>query len=305
MDVSIIIVNWNTREMLKECIRSVISNCKDIDIELLVVDNNSSDGSADMVRGEEGPITLIANDENLGFALANNQGMKIAKGKYVMLLNPDTIVRDNSIQKMMKFYEKLESPGVLTCKLLNPDLTLQKSVNRFYNFWRSIFENRITFTFLEKTKSSSDQSALAWNHDSTKKIDWAHGAVMFYSKEVMDEIGMLDDRFYIYAEEIDYYMRCKKAGKDSWFLHEASIVHYGKASSRQAKSKMFIQNYKSFYLLLKKHYGHVQYLMYRWRTSFYLIAWMLLFTVKREKEMVDLYKDLWRWQLSPESKVKL
>ncbi|MFK7970837.1 MAG: glycosyltransferase family 2 protein [Bacteroidia bacterium] len=257
VDVSVVIVSWNTKDLLRACLNSVYEQTKAYSLEVFVVDNDSPDKSADMVREEFPQVQLIANDDNRGFAPANNQALERANGRYVLLLNPDTVVLDGAIDKMIDYAEenKNEKVGVVTCKLLNGDGSLQKSVNSFYSFWRSFIENRFFEGILQKMNMGGKTFMSFWDHSERREIDWAFGAVMLFSKDLMDDIGMLDDRFYIYAEEMDYFMRAKKAGYHSWFLPEIEITHFGKSSSRQRRAAMFIQNYKSFYLFLEKHYS--------------------------------------------------
>lgn len=303
IDVSVVIVSWNTKDMLRECLESVYAQTKRYTLEVFVVDNDSPDHSADMVAAEFPQVHLIANTDNKGFAPANNQALERATGRYMLLLNPDTVVLEGAIDKMLDYAEahKDDKIGVLTCKLLNGDGTLQKSVNRFYNFWRSFVENRFFEGILQKLNVKNGPFLSFWDHNDLREIDWAFGAVMLFSKDLMDEIGMLDDRFYIYAEEMDYFMRAKKAGYSSWFLPEISITHYGKSSSRQRRSAMFIQNYKSFYLFLEKHYSRLDNWLYKGRTSIYLLLWYTVFSLKKgeeAKEQRDVYRDTIRWHFS-------
>lgn len=310
-DVSIIIVSWNTKKMLEDCIRSIYEQTKKYTFEIIVTDNNSPDKSADMVAEKFPDVVLIANKDNKGFAAGNNQALAIAKGAYILLLNPDTLVINAAIDRMLdyaKSYQGEKKLGILTCKLLNGDMTLQKSVNNYYSFWRSFVENRFFAPLIEKLNFKSSGLKSTWNHDSDIAIDWAYGAVMLFSREILERVGMLDDRFYIYAEEMDYFMRVKKAGYESRFVAGIEIIHYGKSSSRQRRSAMFIQNYKSFYLFLKKHYGHFSYLIYRIRATVYLFLWYLRYlfgNTDEAKEQRTVYWETLKWHFSPASKITL
>ena len=303
IDVSVVIVSWNTKDLLRECLESVYAETRKHSLEVFVVDNNSPDDSAAMVAEEFPQVRLIANEDNRGFAPANNQALELATGKYILLLNPDTVVLDGAIDKMVDYAEehKEEKIGILTCKLLNGDGSLQKSVNRFYSFWRSFIENRFFEKILERFNAKSDAFLSFWDHSDKREIDWAFGAVMLFSKDMMDEIGMLDDRFYIYAEEMDYFMRAKKAGYHSWFLPDIEITHYGKSSSRQRRAAMFIQNYKSFYLFLEKHYSKLDNFLYKTRTWIYLFGWYTLFSIRRDEEartQREVYRETIKWHFS-------
>ena len=308
VDVSIIIVNWNTKKLLKECIESVYKETKKYSFEIIVVDNNSPDNSADMVREEFPDVTLIANTDNKGFAAGNNQALKIANGKNLFLLNPDTVVLEGAIDKMLDFiYDK--KCGALTCKLQNTDGSLQKSVNSFYSFWASLFESRFFANISKKINFKTDKFMTYWAHDEVKKIDWARGAVLMFTKEVMDKIGVLDERYYIYGEEIDFYFRVRKAGFDAYFIPNAVILHHGKSSSKQRRAEMFIQNYKSLYIFLKKNYNSYSYYLYRLRVYIFLIIWIIKHSInsliKKNSEesgiQLDVYKKTFIWHFKKES----
>lgn len=310
-NLAIIIVNWNTKRMLRNCLNSIIEQTKEYSYEIYVVDNNSPDKSADMVTNEFPNVHLIANNKNKGFAAANNQALKIAEANNYLLLNPDTIVLENAIDKMMSFKEN-SNYDIITCKLLNSDGTLQKSVNSFYNFWQTIFENRMTNLLTSKINFNKTNLNSLWNHDSIKEIDWARGAVVLFSNKVLKTVGFLDEMFFIYGEEIDYFFRAKQFGFKSVFIPNAVIMHHGKASSKQKKSEMFIQNYKSFYLFLKKHYSVLSYFTYRTRVHFILISWVIYYTVAKILsptntkivQQKDVYTKTLLWHFSKESLIK-
>ncbi len=304
--VSVVIVNWNTRKLLHDCLNSVFQETKECRLEVWVVDNNSPDGSAEMVAKDFPEVKLIANKDNVGFAPANNQALSLCTGDYILLLNPDTVVLAGAIDKMAYWYKANENKqlGIVTCKLLNADGSLQKSVNPFYSFWSTLLENRFLSGFLSRFKSSSRILESHWEHDKIKDIDWAYGAVMFFSRKVFDTIGLLDERFYIYAEEIDYFMRIRKAGLRSVFLPDVHITHFGGSSSKQKRAAMFIQNYKSFYLFLNKHYGGLSYWAYRLRAQVYLVFWLIKYSLGKDEEskvQKQVYKETLLWHFKAES----
>ncbi len=311
-DLSIIIVNWNTKDLLRNCINSVINQTNKYSYQIFVVDNNSPDNSAQMVSSEFPHVTLIANTINYGFAKANNQALAIAKSKYYLLLNPDTLVIENAIDKMIA-YMMVNNTQLLTCKLLNDDLSLQKSVSSFFSLGKSLIENRFFAEVLNKYNSSGNKLTSFWNHNSIRQIDWAHGAVLMMSDEAFRKVGLLDERFYIYAEEMDYYMRFRKAGYYAVYHPDIKIIHYGKSSSRQKRAEMFIHNYKSFYLFLKKHYPKHVYSIYRIRTLLYLNLWMFKYSLEfllkkvsmlkadEPKTQVKVYWNTFLWHLKRES----
>lgn len=311
--ISIIVVNWNTKDLLRDCLNSVIAQTK-TDYELFVVDNDSPDKSADMVKAEFPKVKLIANKENRGFAAANNQAIEIASGEYIFLLNPDTIILENAIDKMVDYMDRNPQIGASSCKLLNGDGSLQKSVGNFYSFWATILENRIIPKLLPNSKFLSKRLVAFWDHETEREIDWARGAVLLVRNSIVKEIGALDEQYYIYGEEIDWCWRIKKAGYNIMYLPQAEIIHFGKASSEQRKIAMFIQNYKSFYIFLKKNYPFYSYYIYRSRTMVYIYLWLLKFKVSKilnrndsAKESalqgMEVYKASLKWHWSKESKI--
>ncbi|MBN8568495.1 MAG: glycosyltransferase family 2 protein [Ignavibacteria bacterium] len=313
-DLSIIIVSWNTKGLLRKCLQSVYDETKKYSFEIVVVDNDSPDDSAGMVREEFPDVKLIANKTNNGFAPANNQGLEIATGKNILFLNPDTVVLNGAIDKMMDYLlaNKDKGVGCVACKLLNDDMTLQKSVNNFFSLWSSFFENRFFADMLSKLNTKKMFMSF-WDHSDTREIDWAYGAVFLVSEECYKKVGMLDDRFFIYAEEMDYFMRIRKAGYKSVFLHDVEIIHYGKSSSRQRRAAMFIQNYKSLYLYIKKHYNFLTYYIYRTRAFIFLFLWVGIYSFKfilhkltgksteEDTEQLKVYTQTIKWHFTKDS----
>jgi len=316
IDISVIIVSWNTKDLLRNCLNSVNNETRRYSFEIIVVDNNSPDNSARMVEEEFPGVVLIANQDNRGFAAGNNQAMVIAKGENILLLNPDTVVIENAIDKMLDYIKSGKSHFV-TCKLLNGDGSLQKSVNSFFSLFGSLVENRYLGEKLAKLDTSGKRFMAFWDHSENREIDWAYGAVMLFSRELFEKVGLLDERFYIYAEEMDYYKRVWAAGYKPVFLADVKIIHFGKSSSRQRRAAMFIQNYFSFYIFLKKHYSSTTYYLYRFRVFVYMKLWFFYFFVKflakklllrntdEEKEQIKVYWQTFKWNLSKKSFVKL
>jgi len=313
-DVSIIIVSWNTVNLLRKCLQSIYDETKKYTFEIIVIDNDSPDDSADMVAKEFPEVKLIANKDNRGFAPANNQGLEIADARNILFLNPDTIVIKNAIEKIIEYIDenKKNGVGIVTCKLLNDDGTLQKSVNNFFSFWSSFFENRF-FAELFKKLNTEKTFMSYWDHSELREIDWSYGAVILITREVLEKVGYLDDRFYIYAEEMDYYLRARKAGYKAIFLPDVEIIHVGKSSSRQRRAAMFIQNYKSFYLFLKKHYSFLTYYAYRIRTFNFLFLWLIKYSVQyivhkilsrsteEDKNQIEVYSKTIKWHFTSDS----
>jgi hypothetical protein len=253
LDVSVVIVNWNTRDVLRDCLASVYTNTKNIRFEVIVIDNASSDGSAEMVRGEFPHVILLMNPRNLGFATANNQGMSVANGRYVLLLNSDTILLDNAIEKTMAFADSHVQAGIVGCRVLNPDKSLQPTCFMF----PSVLNMFLWATYLSRAFATSKffgrERMIWWHRDDVREVDVATGCFMLVRSQAIEQVGLLDEQFFMYGEETDLCCRFKKAGWKILFTPDAEIIHLGGASTRQISSEMFQQYAKSMLLFFKKH----------------------------------------------------
>lgn len=266
--LSIIIVNWNVRHLLFKCLKSIIRFAPDFSYEIFVVDNNSSDRSQEMLKSafnkeiQSGLIKLILNDQNLGFAKANNLAIKKSKAKYVLLLNPDTeIIQKNTFEKMIQTMENNHKIGILGTKLLNSNRTLQPSVRRFPDLFSQaiiLLKLHVVLPLFVLKK----YFALDFNYDRELECDQVMGSVFLIREKVIKEIGILDEDYWIWFEEVDY---CKRAQDKSWLVYytpEISIVHYGSQSFKQMlnprKQKEFN---KSLLLYFKKHHKIWKYII--------------------------------------------
>lgn len=234
--LSIIIVNWNTRNHLKWCLRYIYTRTKGINFEVFVVDNGSHDGSVELVEKNYPSAKLIRNQTNVGFAKANNQAIRQAKGKYVLLLNSDTKVVHQTLVKMVEFMEENDKVGILGCKLLNPDGSLQPSCRQFPSLLSQIIILLKLHNLFPNLKTIRDYYMLDWPHDVTKKVDQVMGACFLVRRKVFDKIGLLDEKYFIWFEEVDFCRRALKAGWDTYFLPAAEIYHEKGASFNQVLS---------------------------------------------------------------------
>lgn len=237
IDISIIIVSYNTKDLLVSCLLSLISAQTNNDRwEVIVVDNASSDGSVEALNNLRPTIydlRTIRNETNVGFAKANNQGIKEAKGKYILLLNSDTEVGEGSIQLVHQYMEKHTNVGVATCKLILPDGRIDPASHRgFPTPWAAF----TYFAGLEKVFPKSPLFAQyhQWYKDMSKphEIDSPSGAFFMVRRKVIDQIGLLDESYFMYAEDIDWSYRIKQAGWKIVFLPDARVLHKKKQSGR-------------------------------------------------------------------------
>lgn len=285
IDVSIIIVNWNTKDLLVDCINIIKDQIKTIKFEIIVVDNNSTDGSQSEIRKKFKDVLLITNDENLGFSKANNIGLKYTNGKYICLLNSDTAVLDNALDKMYAFMEQNKNTGILGPAILNDDQTVRKTCRTFPNL-RTEFNwaFRLDKIFPNKKFSAMDLMTY-FPHDKTLSVDVVPGSCMFIRKEVIDSEGMLDERFFFYAEDVDICIRYKKKGWNIIYFPDAKIIHYGGRSTSKAPLRFAKQLLIANIQYWKKHYGKLKlacyFLIKFLHYSIRLVAFILLYTIQR------------------------
>jgi len=243
MDLSVIIVNFNTKNLLKDCLSSTFNQTQGISFEVLVVDNGSTDDSTAMVKEKFPQASLIENKENLGFARANNQGIRKAKGKYILLLNSDTVLKNNSLLKLIRFAEKHPQAGVIGSRLLNKNESVQPSVAPFFILPK-------VFLWL----TTGDRFLYA-SPEKPCQVDWVMGAALMIKKEVIDKLGSLDEIFFMYMEEQEWCYRIKKAGWQVWFYPGAEIFHLVRGSSPKGRQRAIWGIYQGLIYFYQKHFA--------------------------------------------------
>ncbi len=254
MDLSIIIVNYNVKEFLQNLIHSIYKAAQSLKLEIIVVDNASDDGSAEFIKENFPEIILIANNHNVGFSKANNQGLAIAKGEYLLLINPDTIVREDTFTEMIKFFEKNEEAGLAGCKILNPDGTLQLACRRaFPGPWTSFCKVTGLSTLFPKSRLFARYNLTYLDENKTYEVDAISGSFMMMIRKVYEEVGGFDEQFFMYGEDLDLCYRIQKAGYKVFYVHSTQIIHYKGESTRRSsldETKIF---YDAMHLFVKKH----------------------------------------------------
>ncbi len=211
-EISIIIVNWNTRDVLCDCLRTLYQQAGGIDFEVIVVDNASTDSSAEMVKVRFPNVILIENHENRGFAAANNQGMAIARGRYVLLLNSDTVVPDDTMPKMVAFAYNHPEAAVVGCRVLNPDGTLQPTCFMFPSLLNMVLSSTYLYKLFPGSKFFGRERMTWWDRNDAREVDVVTGCFMLVRREAIEQIGLLDEYFFMYGEETDWCYRFKQAG---------------------------------------------------------------------------------------------
>jgi GT2 family glycosyltransferase len=240
-DLSVIIVNWNTRELLAQCLRSVYDTAGPLDCEVFVVDNASGDGSAAMVRQRFPQARLIENTENVGFARANNQALRLAQGRYALLLNSDTRVMPGALREMISFMDAYPEAGAVGARLLNADGSLQPSCHPMLTPWREFWR----LLFLERLYHRATYDMSCWDINLPRQVEVIKGACLMLRREALAQVGLLDESYFMYTEEVDLCFRLLCADWKVYWLPQAQIVHYGEASSRQEAERMYVQLYRS------------------------------------------------------------
>lgn len=223
MDISIIIVNWNTGKLLYNCVKSIVENTRSVNYEIIIVDNNSMDNSCENIENDFESVKIIYSKENLGFSKGNNLGIKEAKGKYLLLLNPDTIILDYAIDKAFQKLKEYNDERILMgIRLLNRDNTLQLSSCKFFNIKNSIFSS---YVFSNEM------------HYITHESDWVMGAFMLINKNFYEKIGRLNESYFMYSEDIELCYKVKKNGGKVIFFSDAEIIHLYNQSGKNKFNK--------------------------------------------------------------------
>lgn len=271
MDLSVIVVSYNTKALLKDCLKSVENQTRGISFEVFVVDNASTDGSVEMVKRLFPKVKVLENRENLGFAAGNNRALHESSGRFLLLLNSDTKLIENSLEKMVSFMEKNKKIGISSCQLINPDGLIQASGGFFPNFFRiftwmfflddlpfvsslikpfhphtpSFYLAKTSFVYLKQKWFEEDHSQ-----------DWVTGAFFLMRKEVFKKIGELDEKFFMYAEEMEFCYRAKKAGFEVNYTPRTKIIHLGGGSG--GSENAIFGEFMGLKYFFNKHYPRWQ-----------------------------------------------
>lgn len=281
MDVSVIIVNWNTRELLRNCIDSIFRQTRSVKFEVIVVDNASRDGSVAMCATEFPTVKVIANGDNRGFAAANNQGIRMASGRYILVLNPDTIILDGAIDRCVAYSDAHPDVGVIGCQVLDDEHQDVPTPSGFT--FPSPWTLFLTLTCLPRVFPHSKLFARPelgwWDRQSEMDVDVVTGMYMLVRRTAIEQVGLMDEAYFIYAEEADWCYRFYKAGWRRVFFPNARIVHVdgGAKSTSQVNIKMRVQLQKSMMIYYGKNLGTGAWLtakvLYIFSNSIRSLAW--------------------------------
>lgn len=254
--LSIIIVNFNVKAFLQNCLLSVRKSLEDIPSEIIVVDNASDDGSVEIIKKNFPDVKLIELSENLGFSKANNIGLKIAKGEYICLLNPDTIVEEDTFNTMIRFMESHPEAGMAGCKILNPDGTFQLACRRsFPTPWVAFTKIFGLSALFPKSKLFARYNITYLDENQTYEVDAISGSFMFLRRDVYEKVGGLDESFFMYGEDLDWCFRIKEAGFKIYYVHSTKIIHFKGESTKRSNIDEVKHFYNAMRLFVRKHFS--------------------------------------------------
>lgn len=254
-DVSIIIVSWNTRELLRACLASIETAAGAVTREVIVVDNASRDGSTEMVESEFSNVRLVRNADNFGFAAANNQGMELARGRYVLLLNSDTLVLDGAIEKAITFADQTPGAGIVGCRTIFPDGRMQRNCFLF----PSVLNLFLTVTKLSHRFKSHPFFGRYrfgwWDYLSAREVDGVAGCFMLVQRAAIEHVGPMAEHYFMYAEDADWCWRFRNAGYSVWYTPDPCIIHLHDASASQDATAMRVQYRRSILAFIEQRSG--------------------------------------------------
>jgi len=257
MKLSIILINWKTRDLTRNALASIYKETAGFDFEIVVVDNNSADGSVEMIKKEFPQVVLIENKDNRGFGKANNQGLKIAQGDYLMFLNTDVVVLDGALNKLVNYLDEHTDVMMVGPRLLNKDLTFQHACRRMLpNPLNSFFHLFGLTKIFKNNKFINDYKRYAADPEVTGHTQALSGAAMMFRRQAYNEIGGFDERFFMYGEDLDFCKRVLDKGWKTVYVSEAKIIHFGGQSSGKRKTKSLINFYEAMWLYYKKHFKY-------------------------------------------------
>jgi hypothetical protein len=253
MDVSIIIVAWNVRKLLYDCLKSVYDQTNGINFETIYVDNASKDGSVEMVIKEFPQVKIIENEKNGGFIKANNQGIGIAKGKYVLLLNSDTIVLDNAITKTVRFADKHPDAAVVGCKVLNPNKTLQRNCFMYPSLLNMLLSATYLYKIFPKSRFFGREEMTWWDYNDVREVETICGCFSLVRMKAVRQVGLMNEIYFVYGDDPDWCYRFSKYGWKIMFTPEAQIIHYGGQNTKQMAREFRWQLHGSQLIFMKLH----------------------------------------------------
>jgi GT2 family glycosyltransferase len=299
--LSIIIVSWNTKEYLLRCLESVFRTERSRSWDVIVVDNGSKDGSEKEAKQLYPEIRLIANEKNLGFAKATNQGVKHASGKWILLLNPDTEARDGAIETLIAFMDSHPDAGIAGAQLLNGDGSKQNSIANFPSLATELLNKSLLRRFLPEKFPGKERV-----YSGPKEVESVIGACLIARREAIEKVGILDEDYFLFFEETDWCYRMKKTGWRVYHVPQAEVVHFQGRGAESRKREAKVEYYRSRYRFFRKNRGKIQWfvlligLVLKLGVELFSMGigcLATLFLVKKWRRRLALYAYLMVWHL--------
>jgi GT2 family glycosyltransferase len=260
VDLTVSIVVTNNRAMLERCLRSIRANSGGVELEVIVVDNACTDGSGEMMRREFPEVQVLVNRERLGFAASHNRALEKGRGRYLLILNDDTEILPGCFETMVAFMDAHAEAGACGAKLLNPDETLQRTAERFPTLVYGVLETLALNWRMPNNPVRRHILYADWDRNTVRAVDAVSGAAMLVRREAMEQVGRLDEAFFIYSEEVDWCLRLHRRGWKIFYLPDARIVHYGGQSTAARAPGTFNEiHWRSFLYYYRKHFGTAVY----------------------------------------------
>ena len=301
IDLSVIIVNWNTRDLLVRCLNSITQVTQRMKAEIFVVDNRSSDESGRTVKERFSQVILIENETNLGFAGANNQALRRSKGNYLLLLNPDTQVKEEPIQKLISLMDAHPDVGITGVQLLNSDGSKQNSIANFPSLATELL-NKSLLRWLSPGKFPGKEK----DYPEPIEVDSVIGACMMVRREALDQVGLLDEDYFLFLEETDWCYRMKRAGWKIYHVPDAEVFHFQGKSAEKEKKRARVEYFRSRYHFFKKNKGNLQWfillagVLIRLGCELFFASAINLFTffsIRKWRKKLSVYAYLLWWHL--------
>ena len=254
IELSVIIISYNTSQMTYDCVKSVLEQSSPDTTEVIVIDNNSNDDTIPRLASSFPAITIISNKTNTGFACANNQGLQICKGRFVLLLNSDTIVLSDVMQKSIGYLKNQHSVGGMGCRILNPDLTVQRSCSGYPTLWRLLVKT-LSLDRIPGVPSLDRYLLRKWKRDTERNVEVISGCYLMIRREVIHQAGLFDEDFFFFGEEVDWCLRIRQKDWQLCFAPVGNIIHYGGGSVKTFNHQRDIMLTSALVRIHKKNSG--------------------------------------------------
>ncbi len=255
MKLSIVILCWNDLALIQECLRSIHAGTHRTEFEVVVSDNGSTDGSVRFIHENYPSVRVIENHANLGFARGNNLGITASQGQYILILNPDTVIHDGSLDRLVAFADRHQKAGAFGCRVLNRDGSYQISARPFPTVWRYWIAGLHLRSLGRLSRLFIADIYPGWKGDSERKVDWQSGCCVMFRSDLLKRLGGFDEQFFYHFEEVDLCLRVWQAGLSILFTPEASITHLGGQSVGRSPIRFELEKLRNRYRYFYKHFG--------------------------------------------------